>query len=204
VARDDLTGVLLVGGASSRFGSPKALARLGGETLAERAWRVLGEACRHRLAVGKGDESLPFPVLADGTAERAAIHGLVAGLRAAPTELCVVLPVDMPFVTPEALLALADACRGDAAIPQTGPLPGAYRRRALPRLESGERSLRRVLEPLDVTVVQVDPPLLANVNTAVDLAAAAAVLAGPRPAADPAAVERNRPEIGTDTSRFSR
>ena len=90
---DRLTGVLLVGGASARFGSPKAFAVVDGETLAERAWRVLGEACDERIAVGKGDEELPFPVLADGVEERAAIHGLVAGLRAARTDVCVVVPV---------------------------------------------------------------------------------------------------------------
>ncbi|MGH2999444.1 MAG: molybdenum cofactor guanylyltransferase, partial [Gaiellaceae bacterium] len=118
---DRLTGLLLVGGASTRFGSPKALARIGDETLAERAWRILGDACDERIAVGKGDEELPFPVLADGVAERAAIHGLVAGLRAAHTDVCVVLPVDMPHMTAAALRLLADACR-DAAIPQTGPL----------------------------------------------------------------------------------
>ena len=169
MARPDLTGILLVGGASSRFGSPKANALLDGETLAERAWRTLGEACGHRLAVGKGDEELPFPVLADGAPERAAIHGVVAGLRAAPTELCVVLPVDCPAITAAALHALADACL-DAAVPQTGPLPGAYRRSALPALESGELSLRRVLERLEVAVVELDPAQLANVNTPEDLA----------------------------------
>jgi molybdopterin-guanine dinucleotide biosynthesis protein A len=168
VARAGLTGVLLVGGASSRFGSPKALARFEGETLAERGWRILGEACEHRLAVGKGDEELPFPVLADGVEERAAIHGLAAGLRAAPTELCVVLPLDVPRMTAEALHALADACR-DAAVPQTGPLPGAYRRTALPALERGELSIRRALVELDVAVVELDPALLANVNTPDDL-----------------------------------
>src|SRR5439155_19276943 len=55
VARQRLTGVLLVGGASSRFGSPKALAQF--ETLAERAWRVLGEACEERIAVGKAGDA---------------------------------------------------------------------------------------------------------------------------------------------------
>jgi molybdopterin-guanine dinucleotide biosynthesis protein A len=169
VARDDLTGLLLVGGASTRFGSAKIHARLEDETLAERGWRILGDACAHRLAIGKGDEDLPFAVLADGVAERAAIHGLAAGLRAAPTDLCVALPVDTPLVTAEALLELADACRGDAAVPQTGPLPGAFRKSALAALASGELSIRRALEALEVAVVRLDPVLLANVNTPDDL-----------------------------------
>ncbi|HEY4412897.1 MAG TPA: molybdenum cofactor guanylyltransferase [Gaiellaceae bacterium] len=160
--------MLLVGGASTRFGSPKALARIDGETLAERAWRTLGEACDERIAVGKGDEELPFPVLADGETEHASIHGLVAGLRAAHTDVCVVLPVDMPWMTAEALRALAGACR-DAAIPQTGPLPGAYRKSVLAALTSGELSIRRAIAGLDVAVVELDESLLGNVNTPQDL-----------------------------------
>ena len=69
--------MLLVGGASTRFGSPKALARLGDETFAERAWRLLGEACSERIAVGKGEYELPFEVLDDGTDVRAPIAGIV-------------------------------------------------------------------------------------------------------------------------------
>lgn len=165
---DRLTGILLVGGASTRFGSPKALALVGGETLAERTWRVLGEACEERIAVGKGDERLPFPVLADGVEERAAIHGLVAGLRAATTDVSVVLPVDCPNMTAAALRELAGACR-DAAVPQTGPLPGAYRKTALPALERGELSIARALAGLDVAVVELDDELLLNVNTPGDV-----------------------------------
>jgi molybdopterin-guanine dinucleotide biosynthesis protein A len=77
------TGVLLVGGASERFGSPKALASFRGETLAERAWRTLTTLCDEVVAVGKDDDELglPFPVLDDGARERAPIFGVVAGLR---------------------------------------------------------------------------------------------------------------------------
>ena len=87
------TGVLLLGGASERFGSPKALARFRGETLAERAWRILGEACEEVIAVGKDRDllELPFPVLDDGSSERAPVFGVVAALRAASHEHCVVL-----------------------------------------------------------------------------------------------------------------
>jgi molybdopterin-guanine dinucleotide biosynthesis protein A len=173
--RADLTGLLLLGGASSRFGSPKALARLHGETLAERAWRTLGEACASTIAVGKVADSLhlPFPVLDDGSDVRAPIVGLAAGVRAASTELCVALPVDCPLVSAEMLVELADACR-DAARFQRGPLPGAFRRSTLGVLESGELAIHRVISELDVAVLQADPARLVNVNTPHELEALAA------------------------------
>jgi molybdopterin-guanine dinucleotide biosynthesis protein A len=174
VADPELTGVLLVGGASSRFGSPKALARLGGETLADRGWRLLGEACDHRLALGKTADALPlaFPLLDDGVATRAPLAGVVAGLRAAPTEVAVFLPVDCPWIEPATLRALGSACAAagiDAAVPPTGPLPGAYARRTLPQLEArlaaaDDLSLRGALAVLRVRTVAVDANELANVN----------------------------------------
>jgi molybdopterin-guanine dinucleotide biosynthesis protein A len=173
VADRALTGILLVGGASTRFGSPKALARLGGRSLAEIGWETLA-FCDERIAVGKGADglALPFPLVDDGTDVRAPIAGVVAGLHVAANDLSVVLPVDAPRITPEALAALAEACP-DAAFPQTGPLPGAYRRTALPALEralaTGRLSLRDALAELDTLVVDLDPGLLVNVNTPDDL-----------------------------------
>ena len=170
----EATGVLLVGGMSRRFGSVKALAPLGKETLSERAWRALGDAFQQRIAIGKDADQLglPFPLLDDGIAVRAPLAGVVAGLRAVGTEVAVFLPVDCPLVTPEALRALADACR-DAAVPETGPLPGAYAKSALPvlerRLEDDELTLRDALDELDVETVALDEELLANVNTQRDL-----------------------------------
>ncbi len=165
------TGVLLVGGASERFGSPKALASFRGELLAERGWRALAETCDEVLAVGKGGDrlELPFPVLDDSASERAPVFGVIAGLRAAAHETCVVLPVDCPLVTPWLLGELIDA----RAVPQTGPLPGVYAKSMLgdleARISTGELSLRGV----NPTVVEVDEKLLLNVNTRMDLIAAA-------------------------------
>lgn len=157
---DPLTGVLLVGGQSRRFGSPKAEAVLAGETLRERAWRLLGEACDERLFVGPGgiDDPRTGPVAA-----------IAAGLRAASHELVVVVPVDMPLLTAAALHALADACR-DAAVAQLGPLPCAVARRSLPAFEGRGRRLRDVFAALDTAVVQLDENLLVNVNEPSDLA----------------------------------
>lgn len=166
------TGVLLVGGASERFGSPKALAPFRGETLGERAWRVLNEVCDEVVAVGKVDETsdLPFSVLDDGSAQRAPVLGVIAGLRAASYETTLVLPVDLPLVPAELLRTLLDA----NAVPQTGPLPGVYAKSLLPELESrverGELSLRGV----NTRVVEVDAASLVNVNTPTDLVVAMA------------------------------
>lgn len=170
-AAESYSGVLLVGGASERFGSPKALASFRGETLAERGWRILHEVCDEVLAVGKSDGvALPFPVLDDEAEERAPVFGVIAGLHAAANDVCIVLPVDCPLVTPDALRALAEA----RAVPQTGPLPGAYTKAMLPELEArvarGELSLRGV----NPHVVDVDEILFLNVNTRVDLMTAAA------------------------------
>jgi molybdopterin-guanine dinucleotide biosynthesis protein A len=171
----DVTGVLLVGGASRRFGSPKALAQLDGETLAERAHRTLTEAFGPPLVLGKTADGLhlPFPVDDDGFDVRAPIAGVAAALRRAPTDVVVVLPTDLPGVTPAFLHRLA-AAAADAAVPETGPLPGAYRRSALPVLErriaAGELALRDALAELDVRIVAADPAELVNVNTPEDLA----------------------------------
>ena len=168
MARSRLSGILLVGGGSTRFGSPKALAELEGETLADRAWRTLGTAFDDVVAVGKAADGLdlPFPLVDDGAEDRAPIFGVIAGLRAVTSEVAVVLPVDCPLVTVELLRALGEAL----AVPQTGPLPGAYSKAMLPELEArvvrGEFSLRGV----NPAVLDVDEALLADVDTLADLA----------------------------------
>jgi molybdopterin-guanine dinucleotide biosynthesis protein A len=174
VARPGLTGVLLVGGASSRFGSTKALAELDGETLAERAWRTLGDACDERLALGKATDglALPFPVLDDGSEVRAALAGIVAGLRAATFPVAVFLPVDVPNVSAGLIRALGEGCL-DAATTSSGPLPAAISRRALPvlerRLVSNELRLSDAIAELDTAVVEADRGELVNVNRPEDL-----------------------------------
>jgi molybdopterin-guanine dinucleotide biosynthesis protein A len=168
VADHRLTGALLLGGASLRFGSPKALVALGGETLAERAWRVLAGACDEVIAVGKAADALPlpFPVLDDGATGRAPVYGVIAGLAAAAHEVVVFLPVDCPLVTSVVVRALGEA----VAVPQTGPLPGAYAKAMLAALQErvarGELSLRGV----NPVVVHVDEALLHDVDVPADLA----------------------------------
>ena len=70
------------------------------------------------------------------------------------------------------LRQLGDAC-ADAAVPQTGPLPGAWAKSALPlleqRLADGPLALYRAYDELNVVEVTVDPALVADVDTRADL-----------------------------------
>ena len=206
--RAGLTGILLVGGASTRFGSPKALARLDGRTLAEIAWATLGEACDERLAVGKAADGLelPFAVLDDRSDIRAPLAGVVAGLRAAQHELAVVLPVDCPLVSPHALGLLARSCADAGVSSLDAPLPGAYRKSALPvlerRLRERELALRGALAELEVREVRLDPGLLVNVNTPAELEALQRSATDARPCGETTR-SRSAPVPTSDTSTSS-
>lgn len=164
------TGVLLLGGLSRRFGSVKALAQLGPETLAERGWRVLGEAFEQRIAVGKAADQLglPFEVIDDGMPVRAPIAGVVGGLRAVRTDIAVFLPVDCPLVSAESLRLLAESCI-EAAVPAKAALPAAYAKTALPlldqRLAAGDFDLAGALPELEARIVDVPERELVSVNT---------------------------------------
>ncbi len=162
------TGVLLVGGASSRFGSPKPLAPFGGETLAERAWRILGEAFEARLAVGKGDLELPFAVVVEPAEPRAPIVGVIAGLRAAATDVAVFLPVDCPLVTP----ALCASWASGAARHADGAAARRLREgRSAASSSAGWRQADWSLRGLNPRVIEADRRLLANANTTAELSA---------------------------------
>jgi molybdopterin-guanine dinucleotide biosynthesis protein A len=137
---------------------------------------MLQDAFGKAIVVGKAADQLPlpFPVLDDGHEHRAGIIGVAAGIRLAGSELSVIVPTDMPFLTVEFLHELVAAAEGvDVAAPETGPLPGAYRRSALAVLERQiavrDFALHRALEGLDVSIVPGNLELLRNVNTLEDL-----------------------------------
>ena len=162
-----LTGLLLAGGGSRRMGADKTAAGflVGGEPLAARAARVLGEVCDEVL-VASGDGRrmgwLGLPQVADALPDSGPLGGLVAGLEAARHPHVAVVAADMPFASPALLRLLASLIGGhDAAVPAsaggTEPLHSVYARIALASFEEalreGRLAVRVALEGLDVRVV---------------------------------------------------
>ena len=184
-------GFVLVGGLSRRMGREKALLPVGGVPMAVLAARKLEAACGRAALVGKDAGAfagLGYPFVSDGTAERAALVGLVAALEWSPDDENLVLAADVPAVAPEllaALLARLSASGASAVVPTEGghpqPLCAAWARRALAALRravaDGAFSMRRALDAAGALVLSEEetsrlpgyaPGAFRNVNTPED------------------------------------
>ena len=137
----------------------------GGEPLAVRGARALGEVCDEVLVAsgdGKRMAWLGLPQVADALPDSGPLGGLVAGIEAATHSHVAAVAADMPFASPAVLRLLASLVGGhDAAVPVspggTEPLHAVYSRSALPSFEEalreGRLAVRVALEGLDVRVV---------------------------------------------------
>ena len=190
-------GVILAGGLARRMGGgDKALLRVAGETLLERAARRLGPQCdRGAILNANGDPERfsklsDLPVVADATDERAGpLAGVLAGLRAAPrfgASHVVTVAVDTPFfpadlvarlegVAREAAVPLACAKTGDRTHPVFGLWPVALADDLAAAMADGMRKVdrwtgRHGCAEAVFTAEPFDP--FFNINTPDDLARA--------------------------------
>ena len=162
-AATPMTGLVLAGGASRRMGRDKALLRVDGTRLVDRAVRVLSEVC-DTVLLAAGDRRIDVdgatPVAdAEGGGPLA---GIVAGLELATTPLVAVVAVDMPNADGGVLEQLAALWDGEAGVaPMVGgvvqPLHAVYATAFTAEfrdlLAGGERSPRCALETLGARVV---------------------------------------------------
>jgi len=191
---DKLTAIILAGGRSSRFGSNKANATLGGKTLLERAVRACREVADEVLIVLAPEQPEPelpsverFKVVRDRESFEGPLSGLLTGLEAADSQWCVACTCDAPAAQPAVLELLAGRREEGilAVLPEVEgralPFPSIVSTAALETLRrdfaGGQRRVRLALEALPhVTVSErdlrtVDPSLVSfrNVNTPDDL-----------------------------------
>jgi molybdopterin-guanine dinucleotide biosynthesis protein A len=185
----NLSGAVLIGGASTRMGRDKATLEIGGvpfaAVLAERLSRIFEDVM---LVGGAPPPAAPGRAVPDCGGPRCALRGLVSALDAARTERVLVVATDVPLVAPALLLALVAWPEADAVVPRDAdhahPLCAVYRRDAVlavarQRLAEGRLALSGVLDAVDTRYVeadalaQIDPGgrSLTNVNTAEELAA---------------------------------
>jgi molybdopterin-guanine dinucleotide biosynthesis protein A len=159
----DSLGAILAGGASRRFGAPKALAEVGGRRIVERVRDAVAVAVRDVVLVANEPAlfaDLHLPTRGDRVPGLGALAGIDTALRWAmemgrPGALCVAC--DMPFVSPALLREIAmraAAGDADAVVPESGgrrgmePLCAWYSVRSLPAVERALASDDRALAAL--------------------------------------------------------
>ncbi len=115
-----IAGLVLAGGASSRFGSPKHSATIDGCSLGRIALERLTKTCTSIASVGASlSAPITHEVIEDAsTAERGPLAGVLAGLRWTAREgagWLMVTPCDVPLLPPHVLTNMAAQTRNAAA-----------------------------------------------------------------------------------------
>jgi molybdopterin-guanine dinucleotide biosynthesis protein A len=182
--------VILAGGRGRRIGGAKALVELGGRPLISYPLAALQRALDQVAVVAKPETELPpLPAGVERWLEPPAPHhpiaGILEGLRRAGGRPVLVCAADLPFVTAATIERLAGAHPGGAAAViaesdgEISPLLGVYLPRAAERLgvraaATENRPLRELIAAIEPRTIDVAREELFNVNTAADLALAAA------------------------------
>ena len=188
-----IEGFILVGGASSRMGTDKALLSLDGRSFVERIASALASVTDRVSVVGAQAQraARQFPVVPDRYEKWGALGGLHAALSACRAPWAAVVACDLPFVTGELFLRLAALRENfDAVVPVQGdarpqPLCALYAvepclKRAESLIALNERRPRALLREVETRWVETSeladmegaPLFFMNVNTPEDYAQA--------------------------------
>jgi molybdenum cofactor guanylyltransferase len=193
IERAQIAGLVLAGGQSRRFGGQKALAMLGGETLAARMRRMLRRDCEFVAISGPEDLlGLACPALSDPPGvPTGPLAGVLAGLCWASSlgaEWLVTAPCDTPLLPDDftrLLVEGAEAAHAAMAVFASDdgmhPLTAAWRIDLLPHLakalSASHPPAHELAEQLGAAKVAVAAEHLVNINTPDDLERAGQILA---------------------------
>jgi molybdopterin-guanine dinucleotide biosynthesis protein A len=183
---------ILAGGKSSRMGRDKAFVEYEGRTLLARALGLARSVASSVWIVGSKEKFAAFaPVVEDVFRDCGPLGGIHAALRASPSDLNLMLAVDMPFVSSGFLqyLVTQAQCALDAAVVVPGgdegwqPLCAIYRPDFAAVAERAMRAGRNKIVPLfeevrtrvigqqELEDVGFSPAVFRNLNTPEELQA---------------------------------
>jgi molybdenum cofactor guanylyltransferase len=173
-----ITAIVLAGGRSTRFGSPKLSAELDGLPLLDHALRAVGAVADAIILVGASSpipttevgSALSIRVIPDDEPFAGPLAALAGALRATAPGFAIVIGGDMPGLVPtvlEAMLARLASNDDLDAVVLASPTKEPERRQVLPlavrvgtastaaaeAVRNGDRSLVRLLERLQFVEV---------------------------------------------------
>ena len=185
--RDDIIGVILAGGKSSRMGSDKALLDLNGKPFIRHIADVFRQFFTTILISADDDALYSFldvPVITDIVKNSGPLGGIHSGLKHSHPRDIFIVACDMPFIEPDAVTSLLSICPGKDVVifsvdGQIQPLFGLYRKTCLPLIEEhlgrGQYAVLGCLEKLQTVTVAIPSPTIAvapgslrNINSSED------------------------------------
>lgn len=196
---EDFSGYILAGGKSSRMGTDKAFLKIGEKNFLENAFEILNPICDYRIKIVLNPKrkqltkKLPkdIPYIFDIFKNRGVLGGIHSALTDCKTKFAIILAVDLPFVTSEAIRHLSQITIGSeqisAVIPKQNegrlqPLVAVYKvSHCLPIIEQtfslkNHFSVHDFISKLetkivDQNVLSKDKNLFLNINDHSDLRA---------------------------------
>jgi molybdenum cofactor guanylyltransferase len=185
----DVGGIILAGGKSSRYGSNKALVKVNGTRLIERAVRVMKALFQQVILVTNAPADYAFleiPMVQDLIKGLGPIGGIYTGLETISEKAGFFVACDMPFLHEGLLRHMVDVREDfDAVVPRMGwmiePLHAIYTKNCLPviktSIDSHEYQIAKCFQKLRVRYLEreellaFDPELLSffNINEPKDL-----------------------------------
>jgi len=211
-----VTAFILAGGKSTRMGTDKAFVTLNGRSLLERMLDVGRSVTADVRIIGDAQKFSQFaPTVEDVFQDCGPLGGIHAALRASPSELNLILAVDLPLVSTallQYLITRAQSASGaSATVPHAAggwqPLCAVYRREFADAAESALRAGRYKIDELfDVVKTQrieeeelasagFSPEIFRNLNTREEVEAATQKLEAPSESQLPEGARPQRPYV---------
>ncbi len=178
-----LGGIILAGGESRRFGSPKALARLEDRHFFEYAIQAIEQLTKdiviisHNSILSEINRVTTFPVIEDlpQYKGKGPLAGIATGMKYLKSDWYIVLPCDTPNITNLVIMSLVKQINTDtdAIISvvkgRIQPLIGVYHSKVVSDvieiLESDQYKMMKLLDELRVTYVPFeDEQPFQNIN----------------------------------------
>ncbi len=185
---NNLTGIILAGGKSSRMGKDKGLVKYAGKAMVEYSLEICRQLCNEILISTANPDYAVFgyPLIEDEIQDIGPIGGIYAALKRAGNSLTIILPCDTPFLKKELFELLVDKAKeADIVVPYTEelnmePLCACYSKTLLPLMEKQiaekDFKLQNLIERAQSKKIKIDnryefytENLFSNMNNPKDL-----------------------------------
>lgn len=184
--KNELTGIILAGGKSSRMGYDKGLAMVNGKKMIEHVYAALSQVVDKVIIVANSNsyDYLNLPVYEDMYKEIGPVAGIYTGLSHSTTEKNLIVACDMPFVSPQLFIRILEHIGNNQIVVPTvnnhlEPLCGFYKKEILEELkeiiEMEVYPVHRVIEFFDHLALKINEEemhadnLFTNINKPEDI-----------------------------------